>query len=395
MNAFTHKIVYRLVYNRKNRLNAKDEALVQIEALHYGRRCYFSTHIYLRPAQWNERKQRVVHHPLAKELNWKLKEQLLEIERMEMTLWRQGFQVTLKQLREAIRKPKAPHSFLDFFQSELQIADIRLSTRVNHESTWQLLKAFRPAVRFHEVTLEYLQSFESFLVSRHYHTNTIAKHMKHLKRYVNLAVKRRFIAVADNPFHEFQIKVTATHHSYLSPEELSVLEQLRLKPLPEEMRHTLDAFLFCCYTGLRYSDFCSLTAQSVVHRGDEWWLCYRSVKTSVEVRSPLRLLFDGKAMLILAEYVGHEEAFFRLKNNSNANKQLSLLARQAGLKKHISFHTARHTHATLLLYSGVNITTVQRLLGHRSVRTTQIYAEVMDRTIVQDLERHGMPQLPR
>ena len=100
-------------------------------------------------------------------------------------------------------------------------------------------------------------------------------------------------------------------------------------------------------------------------------------------------------MLILAEYVGHEEAFFRLKNNSNANKQLSLLARQAGLKKHISFHTARHTHATLLLYSGVNITTVQRLLGHRSVRTTQIYAEVMDRTIVQDLERHGMPQLPR
>ena len=86
-----------MVYNRKNRLNARGEALVQIEALHYGKRCYFSTHIYLRPSQWNERKRRVVLHPLAKELNWKLREQLLEIERIEMTLWRQGFQVTLKQ----------------------------------------------------------------------------------------------------------------------------------------------------------------------------------------------------------------------------------------------------------------------------------------------------------
>ena len=395
MNAFTHKIVYRLVYNRKNRLNAKDEALVQIEALHYGRRCYFSTHIYLKPAQWNERKQRVVHHPLAKELNWKLKEQLLEIERMEMALWRHGFQVTLQLLRSSIRRSKLPHSFLDFYLSELQTADIRPSTRVNHESTWQLLKAFRPAVQFHDVTLEYLRSFESFLVSRRYHTNTIAKHLKHLMRYVNLAVKRRFIPFADNPFREFQIKMTATHHSYLSPEELDVMEQLRREPLREEMRHTLDAFLFCCYTGLRYSDFCSLTAENVVHRGDEWWLSYRSVKTATAVRSPLHLLFGGKAVTILVDYAGHEKLFFQLKNNSNANKQLSLLARLAGIEKHISFHTARHTHATLLLYSGVNITTVQRLLGHRSVRTTQIYAEVMDRTIVQDLERHGMPQQPR
>ena len=173
------------------------------------------------------------------------------------------------------------------------------------------------------------------------------------------------------------------------------MEQLRREPLQEEMRHTLDAFLFCCYTGLRYSDFCSLTAESVVHRGDEWWLSYRSVKTATAVRSPLHLLFGGKAVAILVDYAGHEKLFFQLKNNSNANKQLSLLARLAGIEKHISFHTARHTHATLLLYSGVNITTVQRLLGHHSVRTTQIYAEVMDRTIVQDLERHGMPQLPR
>ena len=53
----------------------------------------------------------------------------------------------------------------------------------------------------------------------------------------------------------------------------------------------------------------------------------------------------------------------------------------------ILLHTARHTNATLLLYNGANITTVQKLLGHKSVRTTEIYSNIMDMTIVRDLEK--------
>ena len=58
-----------------------------------------------------------------------------------------------------------------------------------------------------------------------------------------------------------------------------------------------------------------------------------------------------------------------------------------GINKRISFHTARHTNATLLIYEGVNITTVQKLLGHQSVKTTQIYADVMNETLVKDLKK--------
>ena len=57
------------------------------------------------------------------------------------------------------------------------------------------------------------------------------------------------------------------------------------------------------------------------------------------------------------------------------------------IDKRISFHTARHTNATLLIYSGANITTVQKLLGHKSVKTTQVYANIMDITLVRDLEK--------
>ena len=56
------------------------------------------------------------------------------------------------------------------------------------------------------------------------------------------------------------------------------------------------------------------------------------------------------------------------------------------LAQPITFHMARHTNATLLLYNGANITTVQKLLGHKSVRTTEIYSDIMDMTVIRDLE---------
>ena len=92
-------------------------------------------------------------------------------------------------------------------------------------------------------------------------------------------------------------------------------------------------------------------------------------------------------MNILKYYQHDLNGFFRLRDNSNINKELLLLSKLAGIKKRISFHTARHTNATLLIYSGANITTVQKLLGHKSMKTTQIYADIMDITLIKDLER--------
>ena len=70
------------------------------------------------------------------------------------------------------------------------------------------------------------------------------------------------------------------------------------------------------------------------------------------------------------------------------NHDLGMIGKIAGIGKHFTFHTARHTNATLLLYQGAKITTVQKLLGHRNIGTTQIYSEVMDTTVVWDLEHN-------
>lgn len=119
----------------------------------------------------------------------------------------------------------------------------------------------------------------------------------------------------------------------------------------------------------------------------ETWLIYKSVKTNTEVRLPLYLLFEGKGIEVLNKYQDDLADFFKLRDNSNVNKELLIIAKLSGLNKRISFHTARHTNATLLIYSGVNITTVQKLLGHKSVKTTQVYTNIMDITIVRDLEK--------
>ena len=112
-----------------------------------------------------------------------------------------------------------------------------------------------------------------------------------------------------------------------------------------------------------------------------------SLSAGTEVRLPLALLFEGKGWKLLRKYQKHLDEFFRIKTNSTVNKELIRIGKLAGIQKHFSFHSARHTNATLLIYRGANITTVQKLLGHRNVSTTQIYSEVMGSTIVNDLKK--------
>lgn len=122
---------------------------------------------------------------------------------------------------------------------------------------------------------------------------------------------------------------------------------------------------------------------------DKIWLMYKSVKTGVETRLPLYLLFNGKAISILNKYKHNMNSFFKISSNSSIDKELKRIKALAGVNTHISFHTARHTNATLLVYKGVNITTVQKLLGHKNIRTTQHYADILPQGIVKDLEKNA------
>lgn len=382
------KISYNLVFNRKKRLNKKGMALVQVEAYLNRKKMYFSTKIYLKPEQWDAKRKMVKNHPNANVLNRMLYENIAAIEQTELGLWQQGKSISLDLLKNSIDKPLSNgRSFLTFFKEEIANSSLKESTRQNHLSTLELLQEFKKEVLFTDLTFEFVSSFDNYLQSKGYHLNTIAKHMKHLKRYINVAINKEYMDIQKYAFRKYKIKSIENSHTHLSPEELGKIESLELDGRFMKLEKTKDAFLFCCYAGLRYSDFTNLSPENIVKMHQETWLIYKSVKTNTEVRLPLYLLFEGKGIEVLNKYQDNLADFFKLRDNSNVNKELLIIAKLSGLNKRISFHTARHTNATLLIYSGVNITTVQKLLGHKSVKTTQVYTNIMDITIVRDLEK--------
>lgn len=382
-----NKIIYNLVYNRKKCLNKKGMALVQVEAYWGRKKKYFSTKVYLKPEQWDAKKLVVKNHPNADALNRLLYEFISVIEKKELELWQQGKCISLELLKKALITQENNASFISFFKQEVMNSSLKGSTKRNHLSTLILLQEFKKDITFSDLTFEFVSSFEYFLQSKGYHTNTIAKHMKHLKRHVNIAINKEYIEIQKYAFRKYKIKTVENKHTHLVPEELEKLENLSLSGRYIKLQKTLDAFLFCCYAGMRYSDFINLSSENIVDINQQTWLIYKSVKTGTEVRLPLYLLFSGKGIVILNKYQDNIGEFFHLRDNSNVNKDLMIITKLAGLSKRISFHTARHTNATLLIYNGVNITTVQKLLGHKSVKTTQVYTNVMDMTIIHDLEK--------
>ena len=344
-----NKIIYKLSYNRKGCLNRGGKALVQIEAYLNKQRKYFSTRIYLKPEQWDARKSVVKKHPNAEALNRLLHEQLAQIEGKELELWKQGRVVTLELLKDTVQSSHDTDSFLDFMRKEIEVSDIKASTRRNHQSTLKHLLAFRRHIAFNELTLDTIEAFSHFLRNKGYHTNTVAKHLKHLKRYVNTAIDKGYINIKDYAFRTYKIRTEESRHTFLSSDELHRLQTLKLDEKSAKHRQALDAFLFSCYTGIRYSDFIHLTRDNISTCNQLTWLTYKTVKTGTEVRLPLNLLFNGKAIGILQRHRNDLNNFFNLKNNSNLNKKLRLIARLAGLSKPFSFHTARHIIYSYLL----------------------------------------------
>lgn len=380
------KISYRPVFNRKKKLNEEGKALLQIEAYLMGKKVYFSTHIYLTPEQWDNNKRLIRRHPNAEALNYKVREFIINLENKELAMWKEAIPITLEALKDdSDNRPTL--SFLNFIIEDINTSRIKESTKLNRMTTWQALCRFRQHIEFEDVTPRFIYDFEHYLVQCGYQINTVAKHMKHLKSFVNSATDKGYLNSNEYAFRRYRIKMSIGKHSFLHPEELLILENLTFPDRYAYLSHTLDAFLFCCYTGLRYSDFTNLSEENIVMIEGKPWIIFRTIKTDTEVKLPISLLFEGKAWRMLKKHKGHLDKFFAFKPNYTANKELIRIGKLANIRKHISFHTARHTNATLLIHNGVNITTVQKLLGHRNITTTQIYSEVMDSTIIRDLKK--------
>lgn len=150
-----------------------------------------------------------------------------------------------------------------------------------------------------------------------------------------------------------------------------------------------DVFLFCCYTGFAYSDIYNFEYNAITKGMDgEYWLSTERQKTGVKESVPLLPV----AMGIITKYRGHPycisaNRLLPVNSNQRYNAYLKEIADICGIEKKITSHIARHTFATTVtLANGVPIETVSSMLGHSSIRTTQVYAKVIEKKVSEDMQ---------
>ena len=279
--------------------------------------------------------------------------------------------------------PKEERDFFLFFAREIELMPVAESTKRNHRDTLRLLRKFKEELYCSQFNHEFVSSFDLFLQQEGYAVNTIARHMKVLKQYINRAIALEYIK--SSPFGKYKIRSAETDRESLSEKELFLFELYRDQL--ETRNEILEAFLFSCYTGLRYSDISRITKQHVVTLNRKRWIVLRMKKTDTDIRIPIYLMFEGRGLKLFKEIKRTRGLVFRLPDSQTVNRELKKICNLLGIKKHITFHSARHTCATLLLYKGVSITTVQKILGHKSVKTTQIYSAVTDLTIEREIKK--------
>ena len=217
-------------------------------------------------------------------------------------------------------------------------------------------------VTFKNVTPQWLKGLQEYLLSQ-VRINSAGTYYSKIKAALNKAVKEKIIQ--RNPASEIDnIRDEQTMREYLVLEEL---QQLAKAACPDE--EVKKAFLFSAFTGLRISDITKLTWKEV--QGDQ--LEFRQKKTKSVTYIPL----PRQAKAYLGERGEPSEPVFKLVNYQRTRNALRQWVKAAGINKNITFHSARHTYATLALTFGVDIYTVKELLGHSDIRHTQIYAKII------------------
>ena len=207
------------------------------------------------------------------------------------------------------------------------------------------------------------------------HVNTQVYYYKMLRYCLNYAVSEELISA--NPMKK--IKNEEKPHKHRTEREYLTIDELRkLAQTPFYNGLLKKAFLFSCFCGLRHSDIIALTWGDIEMDDDGNFRLYIIQKKTKEAIS-LPLSQEAIKQLPKREDAKEDDIIFKkLITLGRTNEILPKWAEQAGIKKHITFHTARHTHATMLLTLGVDLYTVSKLLGHTNIQTTQIYAKLVD-----------------
>ena len=382
---------------RESKQNKKGLSPIEVSISTNGERTYFSTGKQVRSIDWNKEKQSVKGKSEdAKLINDYLTQLRNKIYLKEIELLQKGYLITPSLLKEAVLdkvealNEKTLLEVLEEHNTERKAMvgkTVAPATYWVFEYTGRLFKEFiqkkyeRKDLYLREINLGFIQGFHAYLLGeKKMGQNSCTKHLKFLKKLLNLAVANSYISY--NPVNAYKVEREPVDIDFLDEEELRKIINFDT-PLPR-LERAKDMFLFGCFTGLSYIDIKTLTPEHFEKdNAGRIWIKKRRVKTGVLSRIPLLPI----AKLILDKYKGGEK-LLPIQDPADINKYLKEIAILCGINKRICFHTSRHTFAsTVTLANNISLEVVSKMLGHTNTRMTAHYAKLIDKCIGEQMDK--------
>lgn len=319
-----------------------------------------------------------------------------EAEGVALELEAKSKDLNAKKLKEEV-VGKAPESFLKYADRFFIEMENKLKPS-SIDKTKHIIAKIRTYIgksdlMFDEIDVAWLKKYDAYLRNTLKNSNnTVVANFKLIRRIINEAIKEDIIGYEKNPFLKFKLKWENTTKQFLTEEEIDAIENLKIEGDPQ-MFHARNMYIFATYAGgIRISDLVQLKWSNF--DGQHILINTQKTNNTVSIKLPQK----AKDILNIYYYDGiNPNSFiFPFFNDSKdysdgrylyqsvstvgtlCNRELKKIADLAHIDKHIHFHTSRHTWATRALKKGMRIEYVSKLMGHASIKTTQVYAKIVN-----------------
>jgi site-specific recombinase XerD len=360
----------------------------------------FSTQLWIEDKKWNVDASKVIGNSEAsKSANYTLYTIKTSLFNIRASLQEQGKLITsIIVINTHLGKTGTKYTLIDIhrYYNEKHIKPLlnkdysdgtyeRYKTSLEHTKRFLKFKYGSDDIAMEELNLAFATGYEFYLkTERDCSHNTTLKYIKNLKAVINFGVKQGWIIA--NPLNTFSGKLERVDKTFLTEDELNLIEKKKLSN--ERLNEVKDVFIFCCYTGLSYSDVAKLSCEDIyIGINGKKQISINRTKTDVNARIPLL----DKASDILAKYKEHpmcicDNRLLPVKSNQKQNEYLKEIATLCNINKHLTTHTARHTFATLMMTKKVSMESVSKMLGHTNLKTTQIYAKIVAEKVNDEMD---------
>ncbi|MEN5435831.1 site-specific integrase [Sphingobacterium faecium] len=389
------------MYARAAKANKAGLHPIYVRITIQGKRTEFSTKKFITSAKWDPKTMKMKGTTEeARSINSYLESIKNKLTQTQIVLEYQGTELTLEKFmcaylgKNMLRERTLIPIFQDHNNKIKALIGIdysdgtheRYETSLKHTIEYIKFQYGTNDISISKIDHAFVTGYDFYLrTEKSCSNNTTVKYIKNFKKIIKICLANGWITM--DPCLNYKIKLQEVERNILTQEELDKIANKIITI--DRLDAVRDIFLFSCFTGLAYIDVKQLTPANLIKGIDgQLWIDTKRQKTNTPSRIPLL----GTALDIIAKYHDHpkcnnENSLLPVASNQKMNAYLKEIATICGINKELTFHCARHTFATTVtLSNGVPIESVSKMLGHKSIRTTQHYAKITDRKVANDMD---------